>query len=537
VEGPKHEQMMSLAHLGLLIVAAVPLWLVLGFDGRLHWDEPQYLYAGAYFTFAQVIAGDFQPSLIPGFTTSRIAHVALINWMTGFLGIGGQLVAFVMVLYVALLLIFFFVVYVVLRELTVPPTEATLATLAVIFSPIGLYLAWKTLPDVPALMWSSIAVLAAIRLVGDRRAWVWFPIGMLALAMTALTKHVLVWTFVSFAAAAIIAYPVGMVRARLLGIVVALSAGSVVVFAAVLTIAGFELTSFLRFLALASVNAEPLAARALNLATTFGLLWVVLLIAAFHQDRPLTRFFWVWFAIATLPFLIIVPRIEIRYLAPALLPLAGLAFLSLDLLRHRLSGLSLHPRSMVLALAIFIAAEGLSSRSVQALTAHEVEVTSLHALLGRLDDAFGPGRYAVVTPGEYSTYLYLRMVYPDRPVYDAFDPRRIGHPEWSSGQELFFAGRILRSIDQLRAIDKQLVYVGFPEAMPVANLRRLASLLPNTIGEPLTRKLDSLGTWEQLSLSWMWDEPDLSFELMDEVGNYHVYQVILPATATRDGRS
>jgi hypothetical protein len=35
----------------------------------------------------------------------------------------------------------------------------------------------------------------------------------------------------------------------------------------------------------------------------------------------------------------------------------------------------------------------------------------------------------------------------------------------------------------------------------------------------------------------MWDEPDLSFELMDEVGNYHVYQVILPATATRDGRS
>lgn len=529
--------MMSLAHPGLLIVAAIPLWLVLGFDGRLHWDEPQYLYAGAYFTFAQIIAGDFQPSLIPGFTTSRIAHVALINWMTGFLGIGGQLVTFVMALYVALLLTFFFVVYAVLRELTVPATEATLATVTVMFSPIGLYLAWKTLPDVPALMWSSFAVLAAIRLVGHGRAWVWFPIGMLALAMTALTKHVLVWTFVSFAAAVIIAGPVGMARARLLGIVVALSAGSVVVFAAVLTIAGLDLTSFPTFLAHAREATEPLAARALNLATTLGLLWVVLPIAAFHQDRPLTRFFWVWFAIATLPFLIIAPRIEIRYLAPALLPVAGLAFLSLDLLRHRLSGLALRPRSMVLALVIFVAAVGLSSRSVQALTAHEVEVTSLHALLGRLDDAFGPDRYAVVTPGEYSTFLYLRVAYPDRPVYDAFDPRRMGHPEWSSGQDLFFAGRMLRTVDQLRAIDKRLVYVGFPEAMPVANLRRLASLLPNTIGEPLIRKLDSLGTWKQLSLSWMWDEPDLSLELMDQVGNYHIYQVTLPETATRDGRS
>ena len=76
-------------------------------------------------------------------------------------------------------------------------------------------------------------------------------------------------------------------------------------------------------------------------------------------------------------------------------------------------------------------------------------------------------------------------------MYDAFDPRRIGHPEWSSAQERFFAGRILRNVDQLRAIDRQLVYVGFPEPMPVTNLRRLAGLLPNMIGEPLIRKLDS----------------------------------------------
>jgi hypothetical protein len=528
---------MHLPHPGLLIVAAVLVWLVLGFDGRLHWDEPHFLYAGAYFPIAQIIAGDFQPSLHPGFTTSRIAHVVLVNGMTGLLGIGGQLVAFVMVLYVALLLVFFGVVYVVLRELTVPATEAAVATVIVMFSPISLYVAWKTLPDVPALMWSSFAVLAAIRLVGDGRAWVWLPIGVLALAMTALTKHVLVWTFVAFAAAAIVADPIGMARARLLGILVALSVGSVVVFAAVLTIVGFDLTDFLAFLAAASRASEPLAARALHIVIALGLLWIVLPIAACHPDRPLTRFFWLWFAIATLPLLVIAPRVEIRYLAPALLPLAGLVFLSLDLLGRRLPVLALRPRSMLAALMILIGAVGLSSRSVQALTAHEIEMTSLHALLGRLDDAFGPGAYAVVTPWEYSTFLYLRLVYPDRPVYDAFDPQRIGHPEWSSAQERFFAGRILRNVDQLHAIDRQLVYVGFPEPMPVANLRRLAGLLPKRIGEPLIRKLDSLSAYKHLSVSWMWDDPDVSLELIDQVGNYHVYQVTLSETAVRDGRS
>ena len=293
---------MRLPHRALLMIAALLLWLVLGFDGRLHWDEPQYLYAGAYFPIEQIVAGEFQPSLIPGFTTSRIAHVVLVNWMTGLLGIGPQLVGLVIALYVAFLLVFFFVMYVILRDLTVPGTEAAAATFTVMFSPIGLYLAYKTLPDVPALMWSSFAVLAVIRLVGDGRGGIWFPIGMLALAMTALTKHVLVWTFLSFVAAAIIARPVGMPWARLLWILVALSVGSVVVFAAVLMILGLDLSNFLEFLATAIQATEPLAARALNTAIALGLLWILLPIAAFHHDRPLTRFFWVWFAIAACRF-------------------------------------------------------------------------------------------------------------------------------------------------------------------------------------------------------------------------------------------
>jgi hypothetical protein len=202
-------------HHALPMLVAVTLWLVVGFDGRLHWDEPQYLYSGAYFSTEEILAGDFQPSTIAGFTVSRFAHIILIKWLAGLFGIGGQLLAVVMISYVASLLIFFFVGHLILRELAVPATDSAVAMISVMFSPVGFYLAYKTLPDVPALMWSSLAVLAAIRWVRDGRRWVWFPIGALSLAMAALTKHVLVWTFVSFAAAAMLAGPVGMARAVL----------------------------------------------------------------------------------------------------------------------------------------------------------------------------------------------------------------------------------------------------------------------------------------------------------------------------------
>jgi hypothetical protein len=258
-------------------------------------------------------------------------------------------------------------------------------------------------------------------------------------------------------------------------------------------------------------------------------------IAAFHHDRRLKGFFWLWFAIAVVPFLILVPRLEIRYLAPALLPLAGLVFLSFEVLGRQIPVLAQQPRSMLLSLMILIAAIGLSSRWLQRLTAHEVEIDSLHTLIERFDESYGPGSYAIVNPWEYSTFLYLRVVYPDLPVYDAFDPRLIDEPQWFSAQERYFEGRVVRNADQLRAIDKPLLYVGFPEAMPLANLRRLAALLPDVVGAPLIQKLDSLPTQKHLTLSWIWDDPALSLEPTDQqVGNYLVYQVNLPETAAQE---
>lgn len=506
------------------LILIIGFWIVLGFDGRLHWDEPQYLYTGAFFSIQEIVADHFQASGIDGFTVSRIAHVALVKLLAEIFGVGGHLVLLVMIFYEVLLTICLYVTYLILRDLGVSAVGAGFATLIVGFSPVGLYLAYKTLPDVPALMWSSLAVLAAIRSV-QRRGWFWIPVGAVAISAAALTKYILVWTFAAFALTVLIPGHPSMPWKKSLPIFLVMGTGSILVFALVLIAAGLPLADFLAFLSVARNTSDPLVAKIFHILVALGILLTVLPIAAFHHDKKLTRFLLVWFAMATLPFLIVVPRLEVRYLAPGLIPLAGLTFLALDVLRSRLPAALGRPRSEVLLAGLLVFTVALSSRTVQGLTEHEVEMYSMHRLLKRLDAVLGPGAYAVVTPWEYSTFLYLRLVYPNRAVYDGFDPRLVGEPDWMAAQEKFFDGYLLRNMDQVRAISDPLVYIGFPEAMPIANLRDWTDWTPDPIRQAVLRKLDSLGALKHISLSWMWHAPELSLSPMAQVGNYTAYNV------------
>ncbi len=62
----------------LYLVALVSgLWVAA--DGRHHWDEPTYLYAGAYVDAGDIIDGQVQPSGIGHFTQGRILHALIVK--------------------------------------------------------------------------------------------------------------------------------------------------------------------------------------------------------------------------------------------------------------------------------------------------------------------------------------------------------------------------------------------------------------------------------------------------------------------------
>lgn len=173
-------QLRSLPQLAWLAGGAV-LFLFLAFDGRLHWDEPAYLYTGAFLPFDAIIQGDFQPSGIEGLYLSRLLHVLLIHAVTRVTGPGPVALISIISIYLALLLASARLSYLVLLELLPDAVRLGRAVLLSMFTPIYMYLAFKTLPETPAFFLSALAALALLRSLRGR-ALLWLFVSSCALA-------------------------------------------------------------------------------------------------------------------------------------------------------------------------------------------------------------------------------------------------------------------------------------------------------------------------------------------------------------------
>ena len=90
--------------LGCAAVLTVGLWCWAANDGRLHWDEPGYLYAAAFFNTSEIISGEFQPSGIVGFSSARILHILFARALYSIFGVGPMVVGLINGVYVALVI-------------------------------------------------------------------------------------------------------------------------------------------------------------------------------------------------------------------------------------------------------------------------------------------------------------------------------------------------------------------------------------------------------------------------------------------------
>jgi hypothetical protein len=81
---------------------------------------------------------------------------------------------------------------------------------------------------------------------------------------------------------------------------------------------------------------------------------------------------------------------------------------------------------------------------------------------------------------------------------------------------------MIRTLEKLAALDKQLVYLGFEENFSVSNLKVIAEAMP---GINLTRQFTKMTFLNHLTLSWMWEHPKLSFIDPLRYGHYVAYTV------------
>ena len=494
-------------------LGAALLFLFLAFDGRLHWDEAGYLYTGGFLDREAILKGEF----LGGIYISRMLHIAVIAAIADLVGPGLSALAILIGLYFAALLLVARIWYLILQKLLSDDRGLGLAVVCGMFTPIYLYLAFKTMPEVPGLAMSSIAAWALLSAFTGRPL-IWLPVVSLALAATAFLKTEMTLLYISLVATLFLFGTDRYPRGRLIGYVLVSGLGALAVFAVALWALGIDLAVYLKIGRGLLTREEPLAAKLLHIALEGGVFFLALPLAFLSSRRRDAWFCLTWFLLATLPLPLLIAHFESRYLAGNLIPLIGLIYLAADGLAPRVAEWWRRSRPATacgagLALLVVVG----SNLIALSVMTHELRIDQLHRLIARLDQAYAGRNYAILTPYTYTDFHYLRFAYPDRPIYTVQTVFSRPTDNWS-----YYPGRVVTDLAQLKSLDAELVYLGFHENLAVENLRRIVGVIPLPI---LAKQFEEKDFQDHLALSWMWGNRDLVFEEPLREGHYLAYPV------------
>jgi hypothetical protein len=506
------------------------LWLAL--DGTLHWDEPAYLYTGGYLSFQQIIQGDFQPSGIKHFYLTRPLHILMIHAVTAITGVGVPGLIGVIVFCTTTLVGFLIVTALILRELMPGLNRVGTAMALGLLIPVVPYLAFKTLPESAALFCAASAMYALIRAAKTQRpkhALAWLAAASITIMMALWFKGPMLLLLGSGIPAIVLfggreAHQFKLITFTL----IAVGTGWALAYLGVILL-GIDPSIYTIGVSRVGGEYEPITARILNNGTPPGLFLIALPLALLSSRRREAALFLTWFLLAAVPLALLFPSMEARYQAPNVTALIGLTALALHGIVPRLQVMwdrrRLTTAAGLTATALFVV---FSHTLAIAVMQHEVKIGHVQRTLDELDNRYGEDGYALLSSWTYSDFLYLRYVYPDRPVFtthriEAINKDNLLDDLMRSTQEDFFPDRAVQNPEQMQRLDGRVpVLFGFHENFAAANLRSIFSNLP---GDPMASQLAKMNLNDHLATSWLWDNPDYELVEVVRVGHYRAFEV------------
>lgn len=512
------------------LAVALLIGLRLAADGRLSGDEPGYLYAAAYQTVPQILAGEVQPTGIPGFTQGRILHVLFQKGVMTMTGTGPEGFRALQVIHLAIVALNVLLIGALARRLLPQVAETRAAMLLVAMTPIVLYFALKTTADNEALLASLVATWGLLRIARGRGA-AGPAAAVFGLVAAALTKNQMIFVPAAFWIAAC-AVPIdGIDRRRLALHGAAWGAAAGVATVALLEALGIGLTTYLESYASPFANRTPLVAKVMNLGTELGALWLLLPTAlASHRRREL-GFFALWFLVAMAPFLFL-SGVEPRHVAVNLAAAGGLAALALEAIVRRWQAWQ---RIGAVGRAALATAGVLVLMSCHALALaimpHKVDLGMLNAALTGLDARYGAGKYTLIASNGYADFHVLRVLWPERAVLTAgtsefaIDASRTPRAELLNA---YLGDRHVDDVESLERIEGPLVFFGFRRTFAAANLEKILSAASPALAR---RVLGGVRLDEHLYAgfsAWLWDSPEVRLEPILEAENYQALEIRIP---------
>lgn len=514
----------------LLLAAIAGAWLAA--DGRLHLDEPSYLYAGHYLSTEQILAGEVQPSGIPGFTQGRILHALIVKGVMAPFSSGATGFRAMILLHFAFTIAGLVLAYRILQAL-LPESRAVAPSVALLaMSPIVLFMSLKTLGDTESLLAAVIATMALLR--GARSGSIGLAIvAAAALAVSALTKNQMIIMPAGFWAAMCIAPIGGIDRRRFVIYGAACGAAGFLLTVAILELLGVGLAGYLASYGDAFVSSVPLVAKVVNFGTEFGLLWLLVPFALLTSRRAALFALGLWFLFTTIPVLLVFPSIEARHLAGNLVAVGGLLALSLEAIGQRTAAWRrLRGASRGFAATLGVVILMASNFLVLAISPHRVDLKQLARMIESLDARYGVGRYALLTAKGYSDFHIIRLLWP---AVDARDPGaavmavNVEHGTKEAALDAYMGDRHPETIDELALLNRPLVYMGYRRTFAAENMRTILNCASSGLGDRLIGRVDLIDHMQMPETRWLWGSPGVRLRPLERTGHYSAFEITLPA--------
>jgi hypothetical protein len=513
-----------------LLIAAGLAFLLISWSPYHHWDEFFYLFSAMAHTPRDLVRYEAGLGIFPnGFFSGKIAHVVLLRLLLKGLGAGRGSLFVIQAFYACMMLAFAAAGWGVLREL-LDKRIALRSTVVLLFLPVTTYLGFKTLSEVPSLLFTtaaSWAFLVSFRESTEKRRRYLLALSAVGIALGALSRVTSLLAFAGLILGILAMQDHRLPWTSVLRRAAVVTAGALLLYLFFLYLAGgspLRLTHLAYTVATHDVWMQRLYALALALQAFL----LVIPFGVRVRNGPMMRLILVWLGVAALPFL---AGHESRYYATALIPLAVLCGLGVSRVAERILGRG-RPWGWIGILAVL----ALADRALFApLMPYEIDQTSLNRAISDLQR---PGRSGTILVPWISDYAYLRVVFPDQPVRLAISAipgarytaqGRFGpmapEDQWWAGPE-----RYVGSWDRLRREPQPWYYVGWDYAPSLISLRQALG----AVGVTWAHNPLKAGWHNHLAASWIWQNPQLSLTPAGREGQYQIFR-IGQATQTSPG--
>jgi len=481
------------------------LFLVIAYDGNLHWDETNYLYKAA---FASPAAGAGWLNLHSGFYSGRLGHILILHLLFSLLGPGVLSLLGLQLLMACAVICTCLVLYHILKRIIPDPRLPFLIFIVLLFSPLNIYLAYKALPEVIAGLLAAIALLcffSGLERKGKNGIALTLISGLfLFLAASARVESLLTY------GAIVIPYLVFLAPSRK-----SILRQMIAVFLvwAVLTLITGILTGWWSFEFL--INRFSISLRGgylkdrLDYPPTIisallfgGVFWILVVFSLLKRPGRILGFAWGSLLMTIVPIVLLVEHNEIRYYQPAVWGFSLCAALGSQAIYDWFSRKIPRRPALIFSGGLLVAAV-LINQVLRPFYEIGTYGLPLLKLTRRVFWDYPDPLLVVAHP--HSLYSFLRICYPDKRIaltrdYEGIAPLKVLTPS---------------DIEDRPA---PWLYLGLRRAREVPWLLRQLGL-----GD--SGKEDGLGNNVNFADSWIPRSGDFRLEEVDGEGNYVVYKL------------